>query len=404
MEKISISLAILTSFWLLLSPGLMLAHVFRQKHLNKRYPTNNFQEPSIACVVTIYNNLGVAWPGIEGLLKQEYSNYHIYVVLDKVNFLPGRALIKDERITYIWPEETLDSKVKSIRAAYHHFNKDHDAVVVWDADNICAPSCLKELAGWYSKGFSVVQAKRESDQTASPYQIADNGRERFYNHLFRKVAFELGGSATLAGSGMLIDKKLYQDQLFGREMEHALGMGTVSGEDKMLQVYLAERNIRVAYAEKAIVWDDKVATAHQARRQRTRWMHAYFNQIPEAFYVMMKGLLLGRRQALLTGLFSLFPPLVVLLLLSGILFVYGLIAEPIIALLLLSSGIFFGFVFFLAIRRESLNVSNYHLLRAFLFFIPQQLLALMQIQKASKNFLPTQHSISTTLSKAIFKK
>jgi cellulose synthase/poly-beta-1,6-N-acetylglucosamine synthase-like glycosyltransferase len=89
--------------------------------------------------------------------------------------------------------------------------------------------------------------------------------------------------ATLDGSGMAFTTSLYKDCLTNLEISGA-------GFDKILQKD-AERGYRIAFAEKAIVYDEKTSQSDQLVKQRARWLNTWFQYFYFAFKDLYKGIL-----------------------------------------------------------------------------------------------------------------
>ena len=49
--------------------------------------------------------------------------------------------------------------------------------------------------------------------------------------------------------------------------------------------------MRIAYAPKALVYDEKVETGRAVEIQRSRWLFSYFQNVPNALRLLLGGLL-----------------------------------------------------------------------------------------------------------------
>lgn len=97
--------------------------------------------------------------------------------------------------------------------------------------------------------------------------VLDSISEEVNNSIFRMGHRVLGLSASLIGSGFVCEYA----PLFKKLMEIATAVG---GFDKEMEVNLLERNIRIGYARKAIVLDEKVQQSEVFVNQRRRWLSA----------------------------------------------------------------------------------------------------------------------------------
>ena len=78
-----------------------------------------------------------------------------------------------------------------------------------------------------------------------------------------KILFKSGSSATLAGSGMAFKSDLYSSFLKQNKVSGA-------GFDKVLQAWLLNQNLRIAFNEKAVVYDEKTSHSDQLVKQRPK--------------------------------------------------------------------------------------------------------------------------------------
>lgn len=171
--------------------------IVKEKPLQKTAGKNDF-----ACIITAYQNIQIALPLVDSLLKQAYPAYLIYIVADDcdvagVNFSnPNVILLK--------PQQKLSSKVKSIIHAIENFRRTHDAVVIFDTDNLAKTDFLTVLNDYLNAGFKAVQGQRTAKNLDTVYACADATGEIYKNYVERYVPYVLGASATIAGSGMAV--------------------------------------------------------------------------------------------------------------------------------------------------------------------------------------------------------
>jgi len=163
------------------------------------------------------------------------------------------------------------TKSKSLRegiAALTHLN--YDGAIVLDADNQMAPDFLLEANRYMSAGFRVIQGQRTAPPLSGLNEIArwDAISEAINNHILCAGHHAMGMSARLAGSGMIFDFKLFEEVM---QEVNAIG-----GFDKELELRLTEMGESIAYAEDALVYDEKVASSEVFARQRGRWLAAQY--------------------------------------------------------------------------------------------------------------------------------
>lgn len=347
------------------------------------------------CIITAYRNLNIALPAIDALLKQNYKNYHVYLIADDcdISELAGSSF-PDGKVTVLMPSEPFHAKVKSIQYAVENYVQPHTHTVVFDADNLAAPDFLMEMNRYIQQGYRIVQGKRTAKNLDTIYACADATGEIYKNYIERYVPYLLGSSATIAGSGMAVETGLLKEFLYSPEIIQLLKDGRVIvAEDKKLQNFLLNRQQVIAFAAEAVVYDEKVKAAAQVKRQRTRWLYAYFQNIPQAARLTVGGIGGFNRNLVIAGIFSLIPPLFILL--------FGSVLLALINCGLLDGGWFMvmilGIVFFIGNIFWVLWLNNaprqiWQALWGLPLFIIYQMLALFHIKQASKNFMHTQHS------------
>lgn len=187
-----------------------------------------------------------------------------------------------------------------------------DCVLILDADNLVAPDFLQEMNWLFDRGFPVVQsarcAKNAGDSWASQLDAIS---EALWNRLDQAGRMELGWPATTAGSGTAFECSIFR----------WLVAGGVRGlcEDIEWQARLMREGIRVGYASKAKVYDEKTRKAGQLGRQRRRWvagvaLTARHYGLP----LLASGLRSGDVRRLVAGFAATKPPRSLLLTLMGL--------------------------------------------------------------------------------------
>ena len=204
-------------------------------------------------------------------LKQRYprDKFEVFVLADGLRAATLAELQHLDATTLVmgFSEST---KSKSLREGLlATAGEGFDAALVLDADNHMAPDFLLEANRYLAAGFRAVQGQR----TAPPTQLNETAAwdaisEAINNHILCAGHHAVGLSARLAGSGMAFDYGLFAEVM--RDV-HAIG-----GFDKELELRLTERGESIAYAPRAVVYDEKVSSAEVFARQRGRWLAAQY--------------------------------------------------------------------------------------------------------------------------------
>jgi len=291
-----------------------------------------------AIIVTAYQQTDSLATVVASILKLNYSNYLVYIVADDCDI--SNLHFDDERVVVLRPEEVLKSNTRSHFYAIHRFKRSHNRITIIDSDNLVEPAYLKELDVYFDKGFSAVQGVRSAKNLDTVYACLDAARDIYYHYYDGKLLFESGSSATLAGSGMAFTTQLYRECL-----EHLDITG--AGFDKILQREIVTRGYRIAFAEKAVLYDEKTSKSDQLVKQRARWINTWFKYFKFGFELIGKGIIRLNWNQFLFGWVLLRPPLFIFLLLSGIFMMIDLFISPIQSLIWLLGFLIFVAGFFL---------------------------------------------------------
>ena len=341
--------------------------------------------PDYAIIVTAYEQTQQLSSVVDSLLKLNYTNYHIYVVADKCDI--SNLHFPEAKVLLLRPEQVLGSNTRSHFHAIRNFIRPHSHLTIIDSDNLTDPEYLNELNIYFNKGYQAVQGVREAKNLDSTYACLDAARDIYYHFYDGKVLFGAGSSATLAGSGMAFTTSLYKECL-----EHLDVTG--AGFDKVLQDAIVGRKYRIAFAERAVVFDEKTTGTDQLVNQRARWINTWFKYFSLGFKLFFKGLASFNLNQTLFGLVLLRPPLFIFLLLSMFsLFVNLFLSIPIAIAWFLGLCVFVT-GFYISLNHSKTDPRIYNSLVNIPKFIFYQLRALMKARKANQISVATRHGHS----------
>ena len=373
---------------------ILLARVFGKERLGARKASPvNFD---YACIITAYRNAEIAQPLVDSLLQQTYQNCIIYLVADECPELSFE--VQDERFVLLRPEQALRLKAKSIIHAQQHFKRKHDYIVVFDADNLAHPQYLETINQYANAGHTCIQGQRMAKNLDSSYAALDSMGEHYKNYIEREVPYLLGGSAVISGSGMATDAGLYQAYLASPEIAQGQQQGKkMLQEDKILQNFILKRGGKIAYARNAIVYDEKVDTGDAVETQRGRWLFSYFQNIPNAAGILLRGLFHLNVIQLYFGLVTLALPMFLQLGLALLLTLLGLWLAPWWSLaLLLAMGIFtLGILW--ALKLDGAPKPVWDALWQVPKFVLRQVLGLLKMRDPNKHFKHTEQKKKVTV-------
>ncbi|WP_461452331.1 glycosyltransferase [Mucilaginibacter sp.] len=339
-------------------------------------------ESDYAIIVTAYEQLDAIPNVIASILNLNYSNYLVYIVADKCDI--SGLNFTDERIIILRPPETLASNTRSHFYAIHHFKRNHTRLTIIDSDNLVEPEYLNELDKYFNEGYEAVQGIREAKNLNTTYACLDAARDIYYHFYDGKVLVGIGSSATLAGSGMAFTTKLYRDCLENRDV-------TGAGFDKVLQSLIVGKNLKIAFTEYAVVYDEKTTHSDQLVKQRSRWINTWFKYFNLGFTLIFKGITNFSRNQFIFGFILLRPPLFIFLILSVLCMFANLFISITAVALWLTGLILFVLGFYIALAKSDTDKRIWQSLINIPKFIFFQVLSLLKVRKANKHSVATTH-------------
>lgn len=231
-----------------------------------------------AVFIPSYKDDAVIVQTAKAALRQRYpiERYEVVVMADKLR--PETvASLRKLPIKVIEVSFSESTKSKSLREGIAALKGSRfDGAIILDADNRMAPDFMLEANRYMSAGFRAIQGQR----TAPPAVLNDTAKwdaisEAVNNHILCAGHHAIGLSARLAGSGMIFDYQLFADIM---QDVHAIG-----GFDKELELKLTQARESIAYAENAVVYDEKVSNPEVFGRQRGRWLAAQYKYAQRFF-------------------------------------------------------------------------------------------------------------------------
>ena len=223
---------------------------------------------------------------VNSVLGQMYPQrlFDVVVISDHQSEITNFKLAQYP-ITLLTPNFKKSTKGKALQYAINNLPqfKIYDIAVVLDADNIVLPEFLEEINNAYeSAGTKAIQAHRVSKNRDTSTAILDATFEEINNTVFRLGHISLGLPSALSGSGMAFSYNWFKENI---------GKTKAAWEDKELEALLMRQHIFVDYFDNIFVFDEKVRTTTDFKRQRSRWIstqiHSIFMNIkyfPAAIY------------------------------------------------------------------------------------------------------------------------
>lgn len=355
--------------------------IFRRKNsLEVKQPE---KEVDYAIIVTAYQFTDNLETVVNSIKKINYNNYIIYIVADNCDI--SNIHFEDDKVVLLKPKNVIASNTGSHQYAINHFIRNHERLTIIDSDNLVHPEYLQELNKYFNEGYVAVQGVRSAKNIDTTYSRLDAARDIYYHFYDGRILYQLGSSATLSGSGMAFMTHLYQDFLNQNQVKGA-------GFDKILQHFIVKQNLRIAYANHAIVFDEKTSKSDQLVKQRARWINTWFKYFKLGFSLLAKGIKNFSLNQLLFGLILLRPPLFIFLILSAGCLMLNIITGNILGILLWCYAFtLFIIGFTLSLFFSKTDKKIYLSLVGIPRFIFLQVISLIKSRNANKRSVATQH-------------
>lgn len=335
-----------------------------------------------AIIVTAYQQTHLLPQTVDSILKLNYHKYHVYIVADNCDIT--NLNFSNPCVTVLRPEQVLASNTKSHFYAIDRFIRDHDVLTIIDSDNLVHPDYLNELNVYFNRGYDAIQGVRLPKSLQTTLACLDAARDIYYNYYDGHLLFELGSSATLAGSGMAFRVTLYRECLEDLEIRGA-------GFDKVLQAEIVKRGYIIAHAPDAIVYDEKTSQSQQLVNQRSRWINTWFKYCKFGGSLLLEGIASFNRNQVLFGFTLLRPPIFMFILLSIICLLVNILIESWVAVFWVAAFLIFFIGFFIALHSERSSSKIYRSLLGIPRFIWLQIVSLYHSRRANKRSIATKH-------------
>jgi len=363
---------------------ILLYLLWKVKKKSRKQALHSFIEKDFAIIITAYQDTSHVPAAVHSALASTYQNYHVYVVAD--NCSHNETLnFNNEKVTVLYPENIIASNTGSHFYAINHFIRDHEVLMIADSDNLLHPDILHNLNQDFLNGFEATQGLRAAKNLDTTFANLDAARDIYYHFYDGKVLFEVGSSATLAGSGMAFTVDLYKTCLMNLTVKGA-------GFDKVLQYEILKQNKRIAFNEAAIIFDEKTSKPDQLVNQRARWINTWFKYFKFGFSLIGKSIKTLSFNQFIFGIVLLRPPLFIFLLLSVLFIILNLFISPLISLVWLIGLLLFATGFIIALKQSHTDKKTYKALSSIPVFIYYQVISLILSRKANQRSVATKHN------------
>lgn len=217
-----------------------------------------------AILIAARNEAQVIGDLIKSLKEQDYPT-NLYDIYSLVNNCTDNTLevAKKAGSKIINVNTPVKSKGEVLKYAFKRLkNKDYDAYIIFDADNVVHPDFLKVMNNAYLSGYKVAQGRKDSKNIEDNWLSASYSL--FYyiqNFFFNKSRMKIDAAAAINGTGFMVEKQVIDDGFDPK---------TVT-EDIELSIICVLRGIKIAYVEDAITYDEQPTKFVDSWHQRSRW-------------------------------------------------------------------------------------------------------------------------------------
>ena len=356
---------------------------------------NKITEADYGIIVTAYQQTQSLPDVVASLLKQDFSNFIIYIVADQCDI--SNLNFNHPQVVVLRPPQALQSNIRSHFYAINHFVRPHSRLTIIDSDNLVHPAYLTEMNAYFTKGYQAVQGLRAAKNLNTTYACLDAARDIYYHYYDGRLLFKIGSSATLSGSGMAFTTELYKFCLDHLDIDGA-------GFDKVLQAEIVNYRLQIAFARKAIVYDEKTMHPEQLVKQRARWINTWFRYGGFGVKLILRGLGNFSKNQVLFGMVLLRPPLFIFLILSLFCMAANIWVYPAYNWLWLCAFASFITSFFIALIQSKADTRVYKALLGIPKFMFYQIISLFKMGKANERSVATPHYYNADIEKVMQKK
>lgn len=267
-------------------------------------------EKTFALVVAAHNEEAVIGPLVENLFQLDYPKqlYDVFVVAD--NCTDKTALIARGSGALVHQRFNNIKKGKgfALEWMFHRLFKmerQYDAVVIFDADNLAKENFLVEMNSKLCQGDKIVQCYLDSKNPFDTW-VTNTFSIAFWltNRLLQLARYNIGLSNVLGGTGMCISTDVLRE----------FGWGATSlTEDLEFSMKALMHGIKTSWAHDTVVYDEKPLTFMQSWRQRKRWAQGQVDVAGRYFFPLLLKGIRERKLTYIDASVHLFQPALVMI-------------------------------------------------------------------------------------------
>ncbi|MDD4839231.1 MAG: glycosyltransferase family 2 protein [Clostridia bacterium] len=251
-----------------------------------------FNTHKFAIVISARNEELVIAHLIDSIRKNDYPQELIDIIVIADNCTDKTAQIcrdlgclvfEREDLSKIGKGYALNFMFEQIHNLPEYADRDYEAYIVLDADNILTKNYITEINKVYDSGYNMVTSYRNTKNFGANW-IADG-----YGYWFIREARYLNNprmilhtSCAISGTGFLVDKQIVK--------EYNNWCFFCLTEDVEFSAEYALSNRKIGYAHNAMFYDEQPTSFKQAWRQRERWSKGFYQVFGTKAGRLLKGM------------------------------------------------------------------------------------------------------------------
>ena len=245
-----------------------------------------------AVLICARNESAVIGDLIDSLRSQTYPEEYVHIFVMADNCTDDTAAIAAAHGATVYTRQNREQVGKgyALQALRNHLKEDYpkgfDAYLVFDADNLLKEDYLEQMNRTFCEGHEIITSYRNSKNYGSNWISAGYAlwflrESRYLNHA-RSL---LGTSCAVSGTGFLFSRKVAEE--IGDWPFHLLT------EDIEFSIDQITKGRKIAFCEKAELFDEQPVAFSQSWRQRMRWSRGYLQVFGKYGGKLLSGLYQG---------------------------------------------------------------------------------------------------------------
>lgn len=246
-----------------------------------------------AVIISARNEGGVIKNLIESIKQQTYPSEltDIYVVADNCQDNTAEVARESGAVVYerfntqlVGKGYALDWLLKNIKK--NHADKCYEGYIIFDADNVVAPTFIEEMNKAFDNGYRIITSYRNSKNYAenwisAGYSLWFLREAKFLNN----ARMNLGTSCAISGTGFLVSAEIIDKN--NGWIHHLLTEDIEFTTDNII------KGEKIGYCAAAKLYDEQPNNFYQSYLQRLRWSKGFYQVFVNYGHKLVKGIFKG---------------------------------------------------------------------------------------------------------------